>query len=48
VIVARTQDKIQRAVYALNNIAVKYNFKSPVNKTKMMGIKGKMNVRTRI
>jgi hypothetical protein len=32
-IVASIEDEIQRAVYALNKIAIKYNLKITVNKT---------------
>jgi hypothetical protein len=48
VIVARTEDDMQRAVYALNNVAIKYNLKISVNKTKTMVLKGKVNVRPQI
>jgi hypothetical protein len=46
-IVASTEDEIQRAVYALNTIAIKYNLKISVNKTKTIAMKGKMNIRTK-
>jgi hypothetical protein len=46
VIVTSTEDDMQRAVYALNN--VKFNLKILVNKTKMMALKGKVNVRSKI
>jgi hypothetical protein len=48
VIVTSTEDELQRAAYTLNNIAVKYNLKISVNKTKAMGMKGKINARTKI
>jgi hypothetical protein len=43
-----TEDELQRAVYALNNIATTYNSKISVYKTKAMTMKGKMNVRTKV
>jgi hypothetical protein len=36
---------MKRAVYVLNNIAIKYNFMILVNKTKAMAMKRKMDVR---
>jgi hypothetical protein len=48
VIVASTEDKLQRAAYALNNIAITYNLKVSGNKTKAMAMKGKMNARTKL
>jgi hypothetical protein len=48
VIVASTENELQRAAYTLNNIAIKYNLKISVNKTKAMVMKGKMNVRNEI
>jgi hypothetical protein len=39
--VANTEDEMKRAVYVLNNIAVKYNFNISVNMTKAMAMKGK-------
>jgi hypothetical protein len=46
--VTSKEDEMQRAVYALNNTAVKYILKISVNKTKAMDMKGKMNVKTKI
>jgi hypothetical protein len=46
VIMANTEDEMQRAAYTLNNIAIKYNLKISV--AKAMAMKGKMNVRTKI
>jgi hypothetical protein len=46
--VASTEVELQRAAYTLNNIAIKYNLKILVNKTKAMVMKGKMNVRTKM
>jgi hypothetical protein len=46
--VASTEDELQRAAYALNNIDIKYNLKISVNKTKAMGMKEKMNKTTKI
>jgi hypothetical protein len=48
VIMASTEDEMQRAVYTQNNTAIKYNLKISVNETKAMARKGKINVRTRI
>jgi hypothetical protein len=48
VIVASTEDEVQRAAYTLNNRANKYNLKISVNKTKTIGMKGKMNMRNKI
>jgi hypothetical protein len=48
VIVASTEDELQRAAYVLNNIAVEYNLKISVNKKQVKAIRGKMNVRTKI
>jgi hypothetical protein len=45
---ASTEDELQRAACTLNNMAIKYNLKSSVNKTKAMALKGKMNVSTKI
>jgi hypothetical protein len=45
VIVTSTEDEMRRAVYALNNIAMKYNLKISVNKIKTTAMKGKMEVR---
>jgi hypothetical protein len=46
-IVTSTEYEMQRySVYALNDIAMKYNMKISVNKIKMTAMKGKMNVRT--
>jgi beta-xylosidase len=47
VIVASTEDELQRVAYTLNNIAIKYHLKISVNKTKAMAVKGKTNVRTK-
>jgi hypothetical protein len=47
-IVGSREDEMQRAVYALDNIAIKYNLKISVNKVKAMAMKEKMNVRTDI
>jgi hypothetical protein len=46
VIMASTEDELQRATYTHNNIAIKYNLKISVNETKAMAMamKGKMNV----
>jgi hypothetical protein len=38
--------KCKDTVYALNNIAMKYNLKISVNKLKMIAMKGKINART--
>jgi hypothetical protein len=38
----------EQYVYALNNVAIKYNLKISVNKMKMMALKGKVNVRSKI
>jgi hypothetical protein len=46
--VASTEDKVQSAVYAVYSISVKYSVKISVNKAKTMGVKGKMNVRTKM
>jgi hypothetical protein len=48
VIEPNTEDEIEIAVFALNNIAIKYNLKISVNETKPVAVKGKMNVRTKI
>jgi hypothetical protein len=48
VIVTSIEDDMQRAVYALNNVAMKYNLKISVNKTKTMALKGKVNVKSKI
>jgi hypothetical protein len=45
---ASTEDELQRETYTLNNIAIKYNLKISVNKTKATDMKGKMNVGTKI
>jgi hypothetical protein len=45
VIVQSIEDELQRAVYILNNTAIKYNSKIVVDKTKAMAVKGKMTVR---
>jgi hypothetical protein len=42
VIVGSTEDELQRAAYALNNAAIKRNFKISVNKTKAIALKGKL------
>jgi hypothetical protein len=47
-IVTSTEDDMHRAVYALNNVAIKYNFQISVNKTKTMVLKGKVNMRPKI
>jgi hypothetical protein len=36
------------AIYALNNLAIKYNVKISVNKTKIMTMKGKIYVETKM
>jgi hypothetical protein len=46
-IVVSIEDEIQRAVYALNNIAIKYNLKISVNKMKTIAMKGKMTISTK-
>jgi hypothetical protein len=43
VIVTSTEGELQRAVYTLNNITIKYNLKI----IKTMAVKGKMNVRNK-
>jgi hypothetical protein len=48
VIVTSTEDDMQRAVNALKNVAIKYNLKISVNKTKTMALKGKVNVRLKV
>jgi hypothetical protein len=48
VIVTSTEHDMQRAVYALNNVAIKYNLKISVNEIKTMALKGKVNVRSKI
>jgi hypothetical protein len=48
VIVASREDELQRAAYTLKNIAIKYNLKISVNKTKAMAMRGEINVRTKI
>jgi hypothetical protein len=48
VTVTSTEDELKIAVYTLNNLAMKYNLKISVNKTKAMATKEKMNVRTKI
>jgi hypothetical protein len=48
VIMASTEEELQRAAYTPNNIAIKYNLKISGNKTKAMAMKGKMNVGTKI
>jgi N12 class adenine-specific DNA methylase len=46
---ASTEYELQRAAYTPNNIAIEYNLKISVNRTKAMGVmKGKMIVRTKI
>jgi hypothetical protein len=42
------ENEIQRAVYTLNNITIKYYLKISVNKTKAMAMRGMMNMRTKI
>jgi hypothetical protein len=46
-IVASREDELQKAAYTLHNVAIKYNVKISVNKTKAITMKGKMNVRTK-
>jgi hypothetical protein len=46
--VASTEDELQRAVYTLNNVAIKYNLKILLNNTEVMAMKGKMNMNTEI
>jgi hypothetical protein len=48
VIVTSTEDDVQRAGNALNSVAMKYNLKIAVNKTKKMALKGNVNVRQKI
>jgi hypothetical protein len=45
---AGTEDELQRAVYALNSVAIKCTFEILVYKSKAMAVKVKMNVRTKI
>jgi hypothetical protein len=45
--VVSTEDELQKASHTLNIIAIKYNLKISVNEAKAMGMKGKMNVRTK-
>jgi hypothetical protein len=47
-IVANAEDGLQREAYTLNNIVIIYHLKISVNKTKSMGMKGKVNVRITI
>jgi hypothetical protein len=46
VIVESRENEMQRAVYALNNIAIKYNSKISVTRVMAMAMKEKMNVTT--
>jgi hypothetical protein len=48
VIVTSTEDDMQRAVNALKNVAIKYNWKFSVNKTTTMALKRKVNVRLKV
>ncbi len=48
VIIQDTEDKMQMAVYKLNQTAIEYGFKYPQKKTKTMAYKGKYPVRTKI
>jgi hypothetical protein len=41
--VASTEDEMQTTVYAINNIAIKYNLKISIRKTKTMAVRGMMN-----
>jgi hypothetical protein len=43
--VKSTEDEMQRAVYARNNLAIKYDLKISVSKTKTMDMNEKMEVR---
>jgi hypothetical protein len=43
VIAESTEDDMQGAVYVLNNIVIKYNWKIPGYKSKAMTIKLKIN-----
>jgi hypothetical protein len=48
VIVASTEDELQRVAYEPNNVANEYNLKISVNNTNAMAMKAKINVRTKI
>lgn len=48
VIIQDTEDKMQMAVYKLNQTAIEYGFKISTEKTKTMAYKGKYPVRTKI
>jgi hypothetical protein len=45
---ASTEDELQREIYTLNNLAIKYNLKISVKKTKAMAVKGKINMSAEI
>lgn len=48
IVVSRTESELQRAVYELQKVCEKYNFKISLNKTKTMAFQGKYSVRTKI
>jgi hypothetical protein len=48
VLMQSTEVELQRAACTLNNMAIKYNLKIYLNKTKAMALKGKMNVSTKV
>ncbi|KAJ4446628.1 hypothetical protein ANN_13325 [Periplaneta americana] len=48
IVVSRTESELQRAVYELQKVCEKYNFRISINKTKTMAFQGKFSVRTKI
>ncbi|MGP1933410.1 MAG: reverse transcriptase domain-containing protein [Arsenophonus sp. NC-XBC3-MAG3] len=48
IVIRKTEDKLQKAVYTLQKLCGNYNFKISTNKTKNMAIQGKNTVRTKI
>jgi hypothetical protein len=48
VIVASTEDELQRVAYTLNYTTINYNLEILVNKTKAIAMRGNINVRTKI
>jgi len=48
VIIAATEDKLQKAVHTLNQIITEYGLTISVQKTKWMAFKGRDPVRTKI
>ena len=48
VIIQDTEDKLQKSVYILHQLSKDYNLKISTNKTKIMALKGKHSVRSKI